>query len=241
MARQRPTELIEHLVTGTGILVNEGIMDVFGHVAVRDPDEAGIFWLARACAPARLRADDLLPFDLDGSPIDETGDALYSERFIHAAVFRADPTATASCHHHAASIMPFCMGGQTLHAVSQTGAWMGCAVPLWDSRTKFGDTAMLVNDMEQAADLASTLAEQRIVLMRGHGALVTGTSIQDVIFRSIHACREADTLAAALRIGSVTKLSEGEIKRVGTPSPAAVERAWAHWTARLEIAKATEN
>ena len=51
MPRKRPQQLIENLVTATRILVNEGVMDVFGHVAVRDPDEADTFWLARAGAP----------------------------------------------------------------------------------------------------------------------------------------------------------------------------------------------
>ena len=234
MPRKRPQQLIENLVTATRILVNEGVMDVFGHVAVRDPDEADTFWLARAGAPARISADDILPFGLDGAPLVETSDALFSERFIHAAVFRANVTTMASGHHHAASIMPYCMGGRTLCALSQTGAWMGSAVPLWDSRNRFGDTAMLVNDMDQADDLAATLADRRLVLMRGHGAMVTGTSIEDMTFRAVYACREADTLTAGLQIGSFMPLSEGEITRAEKLSSAAIARAWSHWTALLK-------
>lgn len=234
MPLNRPQQLIENLVTATRILINEGVMDVFGHVAVRDPDEPGTFWLARAGAPARITADDILPFGLDGAPLVETPDALFSERFIHAAVFRADATVMASCHHHAASIMPYCMGGHALCALSQTGAWMGSMVPLWDSRHRFGDTAMLVNDMDQADDLAATLGDHRLVLMRGHGALVTGTSVEDMTFRAVHACREADMLTTGLQIGSVMPLSQGEIERAAKLSSAAIARAWSHWTALLQ-------
>ncbi|NIY94873.1 class II aldolase/adducin family protein [Salipiger sp. HF18] len=233
MTIPRPQALLDQLVTATRILVHEGVMDVFGHVALRDPTDPGVFWLARAGAPARLTAGDLLPFDLDGAPLEPTDAALFSERFIHAAVFRADATAQASVHHHAAALMPYCMGGRPLVALSQTGAWMGAEVPLWDSRASFGDTNMLVTDMAQATDLAAALTPGRIVLMRGHGVLVTGTGPEDVVFRCIHACREAETLTAALTLGTVTPLSEGEIALAGTPAPAAVRRGWDHWTARL--------
>lgn len=234
MPTPRPERLIDDLVTATHILVNEGVMDVFGHVALRDPVDPETFWMARASAPARIGPDDVVCFGLDGEPLVQTTDALYSERFIHAAVFRNDATATASCHHHAPAIMPYCMGGRALCAVSQTGAWMGLDVPLWDSRIAFGDTPMLVNGMDQADDLARTLGELRMVLLRGHGALVTGRSAHDVVFRAIYSCREADTLTAALQIGSITPLSPGEIECAGQPSAAAIARAWSHWTARLK-------
>lgn len=225
--------LLEQLVTATRILVHEGVMDVFGHVAVRDPSDPNVFWLGRAGAPARLTTDDLMPFGLDGAPLEATDAPLFSERFIHAAVFHEDDTAQASCHHHAASLLPFCMGARSLMALSQTGAWMGSEVPVWDSHKTFGDTNMLVTDMDQATDLATALGAGRIVLMRGHGVLVTGTSPEDIVFRCVHACREAEILMAALALGHVTPLSEGEIVLAGTPTPAAIRRSWDHWTARL--------
>lgn len=240
MTLTRPYELLEQIVTATRVLVHEGVMDVFGHIALRDPTDSGTFWLGRAGAPARLTAADLLPFNLDGAPLEATDAPLFSERFIHAAVFRADDQAQASCHHHAASLMPYCMGGRPLVALSQTGAWMGGEVPLWDSRKNFGNTNMLVTTMEQAADLVGALGPGRIVLLRGHGVLVTGISAEDVVFRCIHACREAETLTAALSLGPVISLSPGEISLAGTPAPAALQRGWDHWTARLPRETDTE-
>ena len=52
MTIPRPQALLDQLVTATRILVHEGVMDVFGHVALRDPSDPGVFWLARAGAPA---------------------------------------------------------------------------------------------------------------------------------------------------------------------------------------------
>ena len=206
------------------------MLDVFGHIAVRDPERDDVFWHPRGVAPARLTARDILPFGFDGEPLIATDMPLYSERVLHCALL-ADPSKGASLHYHAAALMPYCMGGRPLIALSQTGAWMGAEVPLWDSRERFGDTPMLVTDHAQARDLAAAMGPGHIALMRGHGAVVTGTDLRDLTFRAIHAAREAETLTRAAGLGPGTALSPGEIAKAGTLSPAAVARGWDHWTA----------
>ncbi|WP_158969478.1 class II aldolase/adducin family protein [Chachezhania sediminis] len=232
MTLKRPNDLLADMVTATRILIHQGVLDVFGHLAVRDPKNPEIFWHPRAVAPARLTAEDILPFGMDGEPLVATDAQLYSERVLHPALL-ADPTKNASLHCHAADLMPYCMGSRPLVALSQTGAWMGAEVPLWDSRAAFGDTNMLVTDTAQARDLAATTGAGHIALMRGHGAVITGNSLLAVVFHAIHAAREAATLTRALALGPVTPLSAGEIQKAGTPAPAAIRRGWDHWTALL--------
>lgn len=234
-APARPEALLADMVTATRILISHGVLDVFGHLAVRDPVRPDVFWMPRAVAPARLRADDILPFSMDGRPLTDTDAALYSERVLHPALL-ADPAKGASLHCHAAELMPYWHGRSAPVALSQTGAWMGARVPLWDSRDRFGDTPMLVTDAEQARDLAATLAGGHIALMRGHGAVLTGTDLRDLTFRAVHAAREAHTLTLATGLGPVTPLSPGEIAQAGTPAAAAVARSWDHWTALLDRA-----
>lgn len=229
----RPAALFEDLVTSTRILINENVLDVFGHVAFRDPSDPDVFWMGIAGAPARIAPQDMVPFDLAGNPMEHTDAPLFSERFLHAAVFKARRDLNASCHHHAEALMPYCLGARSLCALSQTGGWMGARVPLWDSRDTFGDTNMLVINMPQAEELVSAMADGTIVLLRGHGVLVTGANIQDMTFRAVHACREArcDTLARGL--GPVQTLSAGEIALCAAIAPAAISRGWEHWKARL--------
>ncbi|KPQ05112.1 MAG: hypothetical protein HLUCCA12_15845 [Rhodobacteraceae bacterium HLUCCA12] len=230
---KRPTALIEDLVTSTRILINENVLDVFGHVAFRDPLHSEIFWMAAAGAPAQVTPEDVLPFDLDGNPIGASDAPVFVERFLHAAVFKACGELHASCHHHAEALMPYCLGARSLGASSQTGGWMGAKVPLWDSRTRFGDTSMVVTNMAQAEDLILTMGASTIVLLRGHGALVCGASLQDMTFRAVHACREARCNTIAGSIGSVTMLSDGEIALSATITPAAIQRSWDHWKSQL--------
>ena len=47
--------LVDDLVTANHILANEGVVDGYGHVSVRNPANAGRYFLARAGAPARAR------------------------------------------------------------------------------------------------------------------------------------------------------------------------------------------
>ena len=51
--------LIDDLVTANLILFNEGVLDAFGHVSVRNPHNRDHFFLARNMAPGLVTKDDL--------------------------------------------------------------------------------------------------------------------------------------------------------------------------------------
>lgn len=231
-----PRDLLHKLVLAHRILVKEGVLDAFGHASVRDPARLDVFWLGRAVPPIRTDVGALLAFDLDGAPVEPTDAALFSERFIHCEIYRARPDVHSICHHHAAALMPFCIGALRLSAVSQTGAFLGERVDLWDSADEFGPTRMLVDDTAQAASLARALGQRSLVLMRGHGTVVVGRSIEDMVFKSVFACREAHAYRAAAVFGPVDALSAGEIERCGEPGVPALQRGWLHWTADLDPA-----
>lgn len=224
------------LVTANAILVREGVLDAFGHISLRDPHRPDIFWLPTALPPSRVGMADFLAFDMEGEPVAPTAAPLFIERYIHAAVLRARPEVSAVCHHHAAALLPFCLTGLPLRAVSQTGGFLGAAVPFWDSADHFGPTPMLITDMAQATSMADALGAAALVLLRGHGAVVAGNSVRDVVFKAIYACREASALREAHGLGAVTPLSAGEIEKVGQPKAGILDRCWAHWTADLPSA-----
>ena len=50
---------------------------------------------------------------------------LYGERVIHGEIYKARPDVNAVCHHHAPSILPFCISGMELKPVYHLGATMG--------------------------------------------------------------------------------------------------------------------
>lgn len=221
------------LVLANHILANEGVLDAFGHVSMRHPERPDHFLLSCSRAPELVAQDDIIEFDNTSEPVTRRGEALYIERFIHGEIYRARPDVQAICHHHAPAIMPFCIAGVPVLPVYQHGAMLGQCVPLWDSRSDFGDTNLLVVNTEQGASLARALGSHWMVLMRHHGATVAGYSLKELVFRAIAACRNAQFHLAARALGPVQGLTEGEIAKASNVSPAAINRAWSYYEARL--------
>jgi len=69
--------------------------------------------------------------------------------------------------------------------------------------------------------------------MRGHGCVVAGGSLREVVFNSIYLQLNADLQLKAAALGEVTFLSEGEIAAVlRTRGSFTFERAWEFWCRR---------
>src|SRR5205823_9532368 len=81
--------LIEELVTANRILAREGVVDSFGHISARHPDDPQCYLLSRSRAPDCIEPEDIMEFALDGTPVAPCGRAPYLERFIHGALYEA--------------------------------------------------------------------------------------------------------------------------------------------------------
>jgi HCOMODA/2-hydroxy-3-carboxy-muconic semialdehyde decarboxylase len=227
------TQALDELVTANRILAREGVVDSFGHVSIRHPDRSDRYVLSRARAPECIEVEDLMEFTSDGTAIDPAGRQPYSERFIHGAVYDARPEVQAVVHHHSPSVIPFSVTEAQLSPVMHMCAGIGTRVPTWDSRATFGDTNLLVTNVEMAADLAAALGQRPVILMRGHGGVVAGMSLREVIFNSIYLQLNADLQMKASALGEITFLSEGEVAAVlRTRSTFTFERAWEFWCRR---------
>jgi HCOMODA/2-hydroxy-3-carboxy-muconic semialdehyde decarboxylase len=229
----RLTEALDELVTANRILAREGVVDAFGHVSLRHPEIADRYILSRARAPECIEVDDLMQFALDGTPLDPAGRKPYAERFIHGAIYEGRPEINAVVHNHSPSVIPFGVTGTALKPVMHMCASMGARVPLWDSRTGFGDTNLLVTNMPMARDLAAALGTNAVALMRGHGCVVAGTSLRDAVFNSVYLELNAHLQLQAASLGPITFLSDGEVDAVlRTRGPFTYERAWEYWCRR---------
>ena len=174
-----------------------------------------------------------MEFALDGTPVEPRGRTPYSERFIHGAIYEARPDVRAVVHTHSPGIIPFGVTGVALRPVLHMCASMGPRVPVWDPRTSFGDTNLLVTNLPMARDLAATLADRPVALMRGHGAVVAGGSLREVVFNAIYLELNATLQQRAAALGEITFLSDGEVQAIlATRSSFTFERAWEYWCHR---------
>jgi len=226
-------DCIDELVTANRILAREGVVDTFGHISVRHPDNPERYLLSCSRAPECIDIDDIMEFALDGEPVDPRGRSPYAERAIHGSVYKARPDVMSVVHNHSPSVIPFGVTGTRVKPLLHMAAGMGSDVPIWDSRTKFGDTTLLVTNMEMGGDLVDMLGDRRAALMRGHGCVVVGKSVREVVFSSIYLEVNAKLQLQANTLGEITFLSDGEVDAIlERRGPYTFERAWEGWCHR---------
>src|SRR5262249_13256529 len=233
-------ELRHELAVANRVLANEGIIDAFGHISVRNPKNPDRYFISRHRASELVEPSDILEMTLDSKPVVPTNVRLYSEMVIHGEIYKARPDVNSVCHHHAPAVLPFCATGVELVPLFHLGGTLGTKVPFWDSRDEFGDTNLLVRTPEEGASHARAFGPHYMLLLRRHGASLAGKSLRECVFRSIYTTRNAELQLRAMAIGTLGPLSPGEVEKCGGHNLGSrgVERAWEYWVTRLQKAEA---
>jgi HCOMODA/2-hydroxy-3-carboxy-muconic semialdehyde decarboxylase len=230
-------QLIDDLVAANRILADQNVLDGWGHVSVRHPRDPNRYLLSRSRAPELVTADDIMEFDLDSNPVDGRGRPLYSERFIHGEIYKARPDVMAIVHSHALALIPFGITKTPLQPVYHRSAFISAGVPVFEIRERAGMTDMLIRDRALGHALADVLGDHPAALMRGHGAVIVGPSIQRVVGRSIFLPLSATLqLQAAALGGPVTYLDAEEARKIEAREGYGLARSWEAWK-RKALAK----
>lgn len=226
--------LIDDLVVANHILVNEGVLDGFGHISVRDSKNSERFLIARSMAPALVMADDILACDLDGNVQDAQGRHTYVERFIHSEIYRARPDVMAVVHSHSPAVIPFGVTGARLRPICHMSGFLGAVTPVFDIRHSAGEsTDLLVRNQVLGRALADALGGSAVALMRGHGSVTVGFSIQQVVFRAIYTESSARLQAQAMALGEVNFLTDGEAAATSAMNDDHLDRPWQMWKRKV--------
>jgi HCOMODA/2-hydroxy-3-carboxy-muconic semialdehyde decarboxylase len=204
------------------------VLDAFGHISARDPDNPQRYWLSTSKAPGLVQPDDLMEFDLDSNAIDARGRRTFVERFIHGEIYKARPDVHSVIHAHPPNLIAFCNSDTKLRPMTQTAAFLGDGPPNWDIRSIDDGGDMLVRNAGQARSLAETLGRHAIVLMRGHGITLVGETVREAVRRAVAAEANAVQQLQAALLGPVKFLSEAET-RVSSRPMADSERGWELW------------
>ncbi len=223
--------VIDELVIANHILANEGVLDGYGHVSVRSPQNPDHHFLARAGAPALVTAADIVEYDFDSNVIGGSTAAGYQERFIHGEIYRARPDVMAVVHCHCPEVIPFADTGVTLRPMYHMGYFIGEGVPLFDNRTGFGITDMLIGTPALGKALATSLGKSSAALLRGHGAVVAATSLHLVVGKAYYLNLNARLQYQAMQLGGgkVMYLDPEEARKAEQN----YERSWDAWKAAL--------
>jgi ribulose-5-phosphate 4-epimerase/fuculose-1-phosphate aldolase len=230
--------LIDDLVSANHILANENVFDGFGHVSVRHDQRADRFLIARSMAPALVMAEDIVECDFEGEVHDAQQRKSYLERFIHSAIYKARPDVMAVVHSHSASIIPFGVTGARLRPICHMSGFLGSSVPVFEIRDAVGESSdMLIRSQALGVALANTLGQNTVALLRGHGNVVVGVGIKQVVFRAIYTEGNARLQAESMRLGEPVYLSEDEARNSAEVNYTQVDRPWDLWKRKAQKAR----
>jgi ribulose-5-phosphate 4-epimerase/fuculose-1-phosphate aldolase len=221
-------------VLANHILAAKDVVDGYGHVSVRRADNDGQYLLARSMAPALVTDSDVMTFDLDSNPAVGDTRRPYIERFIHGEIYRARPDVNAVVHCHSPELIPFADTAVPLRPLYHMSAFLAFGVPVFEIREArpASDKLMLVHTHNLGQALARVLGSKGAALMRGHGAVVVGASLPEVVGRAFYLQLNAKLQAQAMMLGrKITYLTPEEAQ---ASLALGYDRDWDVWKRELE-------
>jgi ribulose-5-phosphate 4-epimerase/fuculose-1-phosphate aldolase len=217
------------LVTAYKILVNEGILDSFGHVSVRSSKDPNIFFMPRAMPPALVSQDDLLEVRVsDSQPIDPKGRRVNGERYIHGEIYKARPDVMSVIHSHSQAVIPLSLTAIRMKPVVAQAGFLPPETPTFEIRQarKDGDRGMQVTNSARGAALARTLSSYPVALMRGHGEVIVGASVKQAVVYAAYVDINVRMQTQALLLSrDIVTMNEPELF---TPAEFDINRPWEH-------------
>ena len=228
---------VEDLVAANHILAQQGILDGYGHVSVRHDTASRRYLLSRSLAPALVTAADIQQYDLDSSPLGPAPQPSFVERFIHGEIYRVRSDVHAVVHSHTPSLIPFGVTGTPLRPLYHMTAFVGEGVPVFEIRKVRSDDSkmlMLVRNPALGRALAAALGNKPAALMRGHGAVIVGSSLPQVVGRSVYLALNATLQAQAMSLGGNINYLDPQEAREEIPDH--YQRAWELWKRQAQEA-----
>jgi len=127
-------DLQSGLITCSHILHNHGIVDAYGHISVRNPDNPKTFFMSRNMPPALMStAADIVEYNIeDAEPVEKDAPKGFGERCIHSEILKKFPAINAVVHAHAPAVLPFSITGVPLRPGIHMAGFLGSEVPVWD-------------------------------------------------------------------------------------------------------------
>jgi ribulose-5-phosphate 4-epimerase/fuculose-1-phosphate aldolase len=146
-----------------------------GHISARDPERLDSFWLGRYGVPFhQMTTDDLVLVGPDGS-VDGGGQINISAYYIHAPVHEARPEIVAAAHCHTPYGTPFSASVAKLEPISQESCIF------FGDHEIFDDEEVDIRSTDGGKRIAAAIGGARAVILRNHGLLTVGASVDTAV------------------------------------------------------------
>lgn len=185
-------DLRAELATATRILARHQLIGMFGHVsALTDDPQRYLVCPGAGARKDRCRPADVLELDLDH----EFEPGLPLELYMHSEVHRLKPHIKSLIHVHSPALVALAaMAEVPAELLMMHASFWPEAMPVWEEPD-------LVRDRAAAQRLIGILGDEAIALLRWHGAVIAGRTLQEAVFRAILAEEHAGQLVTALSHG----------------------------------------
>lgn len=209
------------------MLTAEGIMDFNGHLSYRLPGTNRVLINPRKISRTELRAPDIITIDLDSKLVE--GDLEPpSENPIHTRIYAARSEVFSIAHVHPQYATVFSIAGRPLLPVFTTGSILPRAgAPVYDDPD-------LIRTRAQGDAVAQALGNERVVLLRGHGAVIVAEDIESCFNACVWLEENAKKQLWAAALGAPRVFSDDEIARVRASmcKPEVIRKTWDYYVAK---------
>ncbi|KAF2165658.1 hypothetical protein M409DRAFT_23948 [Zasmidium cellare ATCC 36951] len=189
--------------------LNEGLA---GHITARDPIDPETFWVNPLGVDFNIiNKSDLLRVDHKGNVLDHGPKSKLLNKaafLIHGAIHAARPDVICAAHTHSVHGRAYCSLGKPLEMISLESCLF------FEDQVLFeGKGVVLAED--EGCDIADALGEKKAALLRNHGLLTVGQSIEEAVFwfYTLDKCCHVQLLADAAadgRGGATVKITDEE-------------------------------
>lgn len=216
-------QLKTKVAQATRMLAAEDIIASSGHVSVRIPGTDRFLIGPADVTRDILTADDIVTSDVNAKKIEGKGPQPL-ETEIHAGIYRARPDVMSVIHSHPLHSVVFTITGKPILPVSVHGAIFADGVPTFEHVGH-------VNTRELGDGLGRTLGTHRAALIKMHGAVIVGASLEEAFVAAIQLEENAEKQLWAEATGKVTAMSAEDAARSVKQSfqASSIQKRWRYY------------
>jgi len=200
----------QRLAAAFRIFARYGFDDgVAGHITARDPEELDHFWVNPFAVPfGRVHVSDLLLINENGEVVEGERPVNRAAFAIHSQVHAARPDVVSAAHSHSLHGLAWSSLGRKLDPITQD------ACDFYGDHALYEDFNGIVLDLEEGKRIAHALGGTKAVILRNHGLLTVGESVDEAAwwFIRMERCCQVQLLAEAA--GSPTLIDDVTARQV---------------------------
>jgi ribulose-5-phosphate 4-epimerase/fuculose-1-phosphate aldolase len=194
----------DKMVMACKVLQKQRVLDGYGHLTARLPDERILS--TPHMPPGKVALRDIIVIDQEGNKLDGLGKP-NGETAMHTSIYKARSDVQCILHYHPDELVAVAAAGQGIKVIANCGVHFYRGTPIYDS-------PVLIRNHQLGEKVAATLGDHTAVLLRGHGGTVVAGDLDTLLRRGIDLVRSARIQIMAAPLGQLKTHSQEECEQM---------------------------